>query len=78
MDQQDQRRAHTVDGDTGQQQAGRGELSVAGRGAHHDEQNQTRAGERPGPDAGDACHHVPIERDGDHSAKRRAGRDPSV
>ena len=35
----------------------------------------TGAGERAGPDADDAGHHVPVERDGEHGAERRAGRD---
>ena len=58
----------------GEQQAERRELTAAGCGAHHDEQNQAGAGERPDPDADDAGHHVPVERDRDHGAERRAGR----
>ena len=74
MDQQDEGGAHAVDGNAGKQEAGRRELTAAGCGSHHHEQNQTGADERPGPDANDASHDVPIERDRDHGTKRRAGR----
>ena len=54
---------------------GRRQLPLALRGAHHDEQNERRADERAGPDADDARHHVPVERDRDHGAERGASRD---
>ena len=74
MDQQDESRAHAVDRNAGKQEAGRRELTGAGCGTHHHEQNQTGADECARPDAYDAGHHVPVERDRDHGTQRRAGR----